>query len=634
MSPSTPAAPSPRPAAASWRDGLPAPLNAVVALVCALIIAGLWWNTLGRIRLERSEAIAAAKQANANLAIAYEEQIARTLKAAEQVAALAREHYLEHGKASLRQVSAELRTWAARGVIRESMFTIISIVDAQGRLIASSQPHGAVDYSDRPFFLAQQRNTQDTLYVGAPVLGRVSGHWQVPMSLRITQADGRFGGVVVLSVDPAQFTRFSQEIQLHGQGLLELTGIDGIVRSRSIGGSQTFGATAARLPWLHGRSQAGEGERVDDGGALDGVARVMSFRSVSGYPLIVAIGTPLQDELAPALHRRGTYLAQASVASALLLLLTALLLTLLARQRAAMQALAASEARFHATFRQAASGMAHIAPDGTLLAANEKFCNLLGYGLAELRGRDTIALCDGAHQEAQRGRIAACLAAPAGTDAPQAETCYRRKDGSAQWVAETLGAVSDAHGQPVFIIVVAQDIGERKALEARLSHAATHDALTGLPNRVLMLQRLEQALGNARGEGAQVGVLCLDLDGFKQVNDLHGHAMGDLLLQQVAQRLRECLRANDMVARFGGDEFSLLLPVVADAQDCETVARKALQALALPFVLQQAQAQISASVGIALYPRHGADANALLAHADHAMYRAKHLGKNQLSWAA
>lgn len=606
------------------------PLAWLIVALCALLVAGIWLVTLQRIAAEREHAVAAALKANSNLAIAFEQQVFRTLKAAEQVTAFVREEYLRPGG------TLDLSQWAARDVIRESMFNVISVVNASGTIVASTVEGnmGAVNYSDRAFFRAQQANGQDTLYINAPVLGRVSGRWQVPMSLRITRADGSFGGVVVLSVDPAHFTDFYREADLGARGLLELSGRDGIVRGRKIGAETSFGTQAKGLAWPSTAGTEEGGGRVDDGAALDGVARVISYRAVTGYPLMVAVGTALSDELAPVHQRRTVYLLMATGGTLVLLALSALLVLALIRRRAAVAALGASEALFRATFDQAAMGIVHIAPDGHILRANDKFCRLLGYQADELAQRSVFDLVD-----TDEGRVTARAFLERGLQqqgngyAPEMEKTYQRKDGTRVWVNEALGVVRDRRANARLLVAVLQDITERKELEERLSHAALHDALTGLANRVMFQDRLNRALESARRRDWQVGVLYLDLDGFKEVNDGHGHTAGDALLQQVARRLEDCVRAEDTVARFGGDEFGILLTAVRHAQDCERVADKMLHMLAQPYGLQGEEVRISASVGLALFPAHGADMRTLVIAADRAMYAAKQQGKNCYCWA-
>jgi len=511
------------------------------------------------------------------------------------------------------------------------MFTIISVVNEQGDIVSSSQETGAVNYSDRAFFKALQASDRDDLFVSEPVLGRVSGQWRIPMALRIVSESGRFGGVVVMSVDPTNFTDFYRQADLGAQGLLELTGLDGVVRGRKAGGKISFGGDARGLPWFQLRAQDPEGELIDENGAVDGVPRILSYRSMAGYPLMVTVGSTSDEVLAPVMQRRVDYLALAAGASVALLCFGALLIVVLARQRAVADALACSEGLFRATFHQAATGIAHITPEGRILRANDKFCRMLGYSLEELRQRDLFALSDEGEREALRRFLARRLVAHSPVFSPEMEKAYRRKDGGLLWVYEALGLVKDAQGHPDFLVVVTQDISARKELEMRLSHDVLHDALTGLSNRVMFHDRLARVLETARRHGRHAAVLYVDLDGFKSVNDQWGHAAGDLLLQQVARRLEDCVRAEDTVARLGGDEFGIVLATIERADHCEVVAGKVLSAMEQPFVLEGAVAHISASVGAALYPRHGTDADALLAQADAAMYAAKQAGKNRFS---
>ncbi len=172
---------------------------------------------------------------------------------------------------------------------------------------------------------------------------------------------------------------------------------------------------------------------------------------------------------------------------------------------------------------------------------------------------------------------------------------------------------------------IARDVTERRFREAQYRHAALHDALTGLPNRLLLYDRLQQSVAAAGREQRQLALLLLDLDRFKAVNDAHGHLAGDQLLQQVGRRLQCAVRGSDTVARLGGDEFAVLLPGTGSA-DAELAGARLLQALDAPFMIDGRRISIAASAGAAVYPLHGVCAEALLRCADLAMYRAKRSG--------
>ena len=173
-----------------------------------------------------------------------------------------------------------------------------------------------------------------------------------------------------------------------------------------------------------------------------------------------------------------------------------------------------------------------------------------------------------------------------------------------------------------------QDISQQKALEREIQHLAQHDGLTGLPNRGLFLDRMQQAIAQSQRAGTQFVLLFLDMDGFKEVNDMHGHSAGDRLLCMVAERLKSCVRGGDTVSRLGGDEFTILLLNVGSIADVETVVNKALLSLAAPYDLGGYSVTVTASIGICLYPEHATEMEKLLGCADKAMYRAKQSGKN------
>jgi diguanylate cyclase (GGDEF)-like protein len=187
--------------------------------------------------------------------------------------------------------------------------------------------------------------------------------------------------------------------------------------------------------------------------------------------------------------------------------------------------------------------------------------------------------------------------------------------------------IKDAEGKPIGFRGISRDITERKHLEEKIQQMAFHDSLTGLPNRKLFSDRLGIALAQAQRNQKKVGIAMLDLDNFKGVNDTLGHDVGDILLQAAAERLSAALRKSDTVARFGGDEFVLIIPDLKAREDAIQVAQKIVDSFCKPFLIDTHQLVVTTSIGIAVYPHDGTDEGMLLKNADIAMYQAKQAGR-------
>jgi len=282
--------------------------------------------------------------------------------------------------------------------------------------------------------------------------------------------------------------------------------------------------------------------------------------------------------------------------------------------------LRASERLFRSLFNESPAGQILSSSDRKIVAVNRAFCEMTGYTESEIlqQGWDAITPPDD-----QGGIFASFERLWSGElNAMQMERRYLRKDGSLLWGQVSVARVPDDSGRARYVIDQVQNISDRKQAQQALEHQALHDALTGLPNRVLARDRLDQAILLARRQQTRVALLIIDLDHFKEVNDTFGHQAGDQLLRQVGERFMAELRETDTVARLGGDEFAIVL-LAADAAAAGLVAGKLLAALERPFIVEGQALDVGASIGIAVYPDHADTADSLLRRADIAMYVAK-----------
>ncbi|MDT8990587.1 EAL domain-containing protein [Curvibacter sp. APW13] len=278
-------------------------------------------------------------------------------------------------------------------------------------------------------------------------------------------------------------------------------------------------------------------------------------------------------------------------------------------------------------FDHAAEGIMITDMRGNILDVNSAFSQITGYARDEVVGRSTRLLSSGHQPKEFYAQMWAAL-----RDAGQwsGEVVNRRKDGEVYAEHLAISTVSDAQGKSVRYVALFSDITEKKRQEHRLLQIAHYDALTGLPNRVLLSDRLRQAMAHTHRTRQPLAVLFLDLDGFKSVNDKHGHEAGDQLLVELAQRMRKALRENDTLSRIGGDEFVAVLTGVASADGCIPLLDRLIHCAAQPFEYHGQLLRVSASVGVTVYPQpEEVDAEQLMRQADQAMYQAKVAGKNR-----
>lgn len=298
----------------------------------------------------------------------------------------------------------------------------------------------------------------------------------------------------------------------------------------------------------------------------------------------------------------------------------------------AQAAIRASEERYRTLTESLRDVVFQTDAERRITYINPAWTHVTGWPREEAIGRDWVELL---YEEDRPNGASACDTFIAGERTHYLEefrvTC---KDGTLRWMLVNAERIAGAADEAASTIGTMVDITEHKDLEQRIHYMAMHDNLTGLANRRLFQDRLKQAVELAHRQGRRLGLLFIDLDGFKPVNDELGHDVGDLLLQQVAVRISDLMRASDTVARFGGDEFVVLIQDLLHTDDAETVAGKIVAALQTPFSVTGYECRVGASIGISLFPEHGTTNEELLQKADKAMYTAKHAGRNTWHIAA
>ncbi|HNQ64763.1 MAG TPA: PAS domain S-box protein [Smithella sp.] len=300
------------------------------------------------------------------------------------------------------------------------------------------------------------------------------------------------------------------------------------------------------------------------------------------------------------------------------------------QKEAALEALRESEEKYRNILENIQEAYFEVDLAGNFTFFNDALCRMTGCSKEELRGTNYTKFSD----EENSKKVFQVFNKVFNTGQPTEgfDWLIIRKDSTKRYIEASVSLKKDSHGHPAGFKGVIRDISERKRIEQELNYMATHDALTGLPNRLMFNQLLNQAILSAKRHKKQLAVFFIDLDRFKIINDTLGHDAGDLLLQEIARRFRHSLRAVDVVGRLGGDEFVILIEDFSDFAQVSKVAHKILSAAIKPMVIMSEECRVTASIGISIFPKDGQDEQSLMKNADIAMYFAKEEGKNNFQY--
>ena len=595
-----------------------------------LLCAALWIATLVRADAERERAENQARKEASAYAEAYEQYITRSVGQMDQITMQLKFSWEKGRDAGLLD---ELRR---DGMFTDDAFRVVAIVDRSGIVKASTRATliGS-DLSQGPYFVQHRNHISTALRIGAapPRFVREGEDGELVLfTRRLDTADDEFDGIVLSAVDARYFTSFVSPATLGPGGVVALAGREGRLRAEQRSDGAAFlDGRAKLLPARDGLWASERGVRLVEGryGFADGQARVLGWRHSHAYPLVALVGLSHGAAMAPAEQAWLESRDRAIAISACLLLLGACG-AVLARRAMLREQEQEQVRRAYRTATESGNDGFYMAAavrdregeitDFRIVDCNERGAFFYDLTRAELVGSSLSQIDSALFGEALLDTYRKAM-----------ETGFHEDDRrmpldnrlNISWGRRRLVRVGNG------LAVTLQDISERKAHENELERLANEDALTGLATRHAFLQAMPAILARARNADAGLALLFIDLDEFKHVNDTHGHATGDQLLKSAAGRLLSLLRPTDQVARFGGDEFLVLLHPCEGERQAASVAARIVEASSVPFLIGDELHAVGASIGISMYPRDGQDAETLVRHSDIAMYAGKNEGKGQ-----
>jgi diguanylate cyclase (GGDEF)-like protein/PAS domain S-box-containing protein len=491
----------------------------------------------------------------------------------------------------------------------------IGVMTADCVIAYAARESPGFDVSQRPY-CAAMRGDHEVYYSGI-YLGQ-QNFLQMTRARKIRHADGRFAGAAVMRVDMRFFENWLREINIGPNGSAAVFDLDLKLAGRKPATPQALGLPLAVEFLSRFVAEKRQSAFFRMRSPYDEVERIYVVRRTEDFPMLVVLGLATEEVFAEWRQQAARF----GLLGFLLLALGWLATRHTLKIREQAEALSWRSQAIDASI----DGVVITDADGLIEYINPAFTIITGYTAEETLGQTPRVLKSGEQDEIFYRRLWATIL----SGVPwRGELVNLRKDGSSFHDLMSISPVKDASGKVIRFIAIHHDISERKALEQELAKQAHFDRLTGLPNRVLFLDRVDQALTEARREETGFALLFMDLDGFKAINDQYGHDVGDRVLEEVARRILTCLRESDTVSRFGGDEFSFLLRATHRLEAAALVAQKIIEVIGQPVIVAGHCCQLGASIGLVLHPDDGVDAATLLRSADFAMYEAKRQGKNR-----
>jgi diguanylate cyclase (GGDEF)-like protein len=574
----------------------------LLALACFLILP--WIGISEALHQEYGHARAAAEESTATLARALEESARRTIGQIDYILISARAQRAALGD------RFDFQDWVRTQTLPDKMTAQIATADREGLVTASTTPlTSAVSVVDRPQFRIHVNPAHDDLFISRPVVGRAG---TLQFSRKLLSPDGSFDGVIILSLGSAELARFYDSLKL-GKGFVSIISTDGIIMARGptvdgLVGSSVIG-NAASATMLN--QPAGS---VELASSVMHRTVIVSFRRLLDYPLVVMVAFDT-DTVFQAYDALRT---NALCAGAAIDVAVGLVGFFWLRQK---RRSLASRRALTVTLDTISQGILMVDERGGISVINPRVIDLLGRPDERSEGtREFVA--------ARASALVASQLAAAGPASVQARNAYRHESKFETTLDN--GTVIEVRTHALHeggFVQTYTDITEKRLAHAQVFHLAHHDTLTGLANRVALMQRISAIVGQEPASNDLTALVMIDLDGFKGVNDTLGHDAGDALLIEVAGRLRTLVRGSDLVARLGGDEFVFLLPGLRQREDILPLAERVLRCLAEPARILGQHIRVGASLGIAFYPQDGLDADTWFKHADMALYCAKNSGR-------